>query len=154
MNSAQALNDLLETIPQRLEKVATPGTQPEPGKWSAKQELGHLLDSAINNHRRIVLTQLEDRPALSDYDGERWVEAQQYQNREWPDLIRQWQVLNEHLLMTVTSVQEADWSRMCTIGNSGPLTLRFVVDDYVKHMVHHLKHIGVAIDDSRQARSA
>jgi hypothetical protein len=149
MQALTLLRTLLNELPERLNDLPSSKVElkQDASKWSAKEELGHLLDSAVNNHQRIVRTQLEEHPAMPSYDGERWVELHRYQDRDWRLLIRLWSSLNEQLLAAAAAVPESEWSRTCTIGDSGPLTLKFVVDDYVKHMVHHLRHIGIAIDD-------
>ena len=149
MQALISLRTLLNDLPDSLKRIpaARVELKPDPSKWSPKEELGHLIDSAVNNHRRIVLIQLEDRPALPDYDGERWVELQRYRERDWEELVRLWSVLNQHLLTAAEAVAESAWNRTCTIGDSKPLTLKFVVDDYVEHMTHHLRHIGIEVDD-------
>jgi hypothetical protein len=149
MLALTSLRTLLNDIPDRLRHLPASRAQvkADPSKWSPKEELGHLIDSAVNNHRRIVLIQLDDAPALQSYDGERWVEVQRYQDRDWNELIRLWLLLNQHLLAAASSVPESAWSRTCTIGDSQPLTLKFVVDDYVDHMMHHLRHMGIEVDD-------
>jgi len=93
-----------------------------------------------------VRTQLEEHPAMPSYDGERWVVLHHYQQRDWHHLIQLWRSLNEQLLAVAEAIPESAWSRTCTIGDSGPLTLKFVVDDYVAHMMHHLRHIGIEVD--------
>jgi hypothetical protein len=116
-------------------------------KWSPKEELGHLLDSAANNHQRIVRAQLEDKPRMPGYDGDAWVELHQYQQRNWQEMIELWRALNEQLFAAAASAPEPAWSRTCTIADSQPLTLKFVFEDYIAHMLHHLQHIGIEIDD-------
>lgn len=154
MQAIDDLNRLLAILPSRLEKLPNPGSKPSPDKWSPKQELGHLLDSAVNNLRRIVLIQLEDKPALCNYDGERWVEVQQYETRSWPEIIQLWRALNQQLLAAAAAVKLEDWARTCTIGNSEPLTLTFVFEDYIAHMMHHLRHIGVEVEDLKSSTAA
>src|SRR5262245_56725331 len=87
------LSYAIKVLPGRLARIPESQTAAKPGpdKWSAKQELGHLIDSAVNNHQRLVRAQLEDDLALSGYDGERWVEIHNYQERVWSDLIGLWQ---------------------------------------------------------------
>jgi hypothetical protein len=119
--------------------------RPAPGKWSRLEELGHLADSAANNHQRIVRAQLEDRPAMPGYDGEAWVRLHDYQSREWPDVIDLWLVLNRQLLAAARAAPDAAWSRMLTVGGGAPMTLAFLVDDYVRHLAHHLRHIGAGV---------
>lgn len=149
MQALNSLRILLKDLPDRLKRIpaARVELRPNPSKWSPKEELGHLIDSAVNNHRRILLTQLENSPALPSYDGERWVEVQRYQERDWNELVLLWCAFNQHLLAAAEAVPELAWVRTCTIGDSEPMTLKFVVDDYVDHMVHHLRHIGIELDD-------
>jgi nitroreductase len=139
------LGSLVESVPSRLAAISdeAAGRRPAPDAWSPKEELGHLIDSAANNHRRIVLAQIEDRPALPNYDGDRWVKLHDYQGRDWKDLIELWRALNNQLLAAARAASDKDWARTCTIGGSDTLTLSFVFDDYVDHMLSHLKHIGL-----------
>src|SRR6267378_507077 len=83
------LRYVLTVVPARLAGISNgnAAARPGPDSWSAKQELGHLIDSAANNHQRIVRAQLENNLALPGYDGDRWVELHGYQNRNWTELI-------------------------------------------------------------------
>jgi len=152
----ESLRALIELLPARLRALATDKVErkPAPEAWSAKEELGHLLDSAANNYQRIVRAQLEEHPAMPSYDGEGWVELQRYQQREWPALIALWVALNEQLLAAMQVAPESARSRTLTIGDSAPLTLQFVFDDYVDHMLHHLQHMGVEVEDLAPAKAA
>ena len=149
MKALTSLHALLDQLPRRLEQLPAVkiAHKADPNKWSAKEELGHLLDSAANNHQRIVRAQLEDKPAMPGYDGDGWVALHQYQQRDWSELIQLWHALNAQLLTAAKAVPEEAWSRTLTIADSKPLTLRFVFEDYVDHMLHHLRHIGVQVDD-------
>jgi DinB superfamily len=155
MQSLIALQELIDRLPARLQSLPSDKVESKPAsdKWSAKEELGHLLDSAANNHQRIVRTQLEEHPAMPGYDGDAWVALHQYQRRDWPSLIDRWTALNRQLLAAAEAVPGSAWTRTCTIADSGPLTLRFVFDDYIHHMLDHLRHMGVEVDDFG-ARSA
>lgn len=139
----------LSVLPCRLAGISgeLAAAKPAPDRWSAKEELGHLIDSAANNHQRIVRAQLENNLALPDYDGARWVEANGYQNREWSDLIDLWRAGNSQLLAAAQSAPQAAWAHKVTVGGSEPMTLGFVMDDYIDHMANHLSHLGVAVDD-------
>ncbi len=149
MQGLVKLRALLNEVPPRLSKLPLSQVElkPSPVKWSPKEELGHLLDSAANNHQRIVRTQLEDEPKMPGYDGNAWVKLHKYQHRDWPEMIELWHALNQQLLAAAEAVPDPAWPRTCTIADSLPLTLKFVFEDYVDHMVHHLKHIGIATDD-------
>jgi hypothetical protein len=143
------LRDLLQRVPSRLDKLSqeTVESKPTPSTWSPKEELGHLLDSAANNHQRIVRAQLEDNPAMPGYEQNRWVDVHAYQRRDWGELIELWQALNRQLLAAAEAVPDSAWSRTLTVADSEPLTLQFVFEDYVAHMLHHLQHIGIEMGD-------
>ena len=151
MQALTSLRDLLQRVPGRLDKLSKDavGTKPTPSGWSPKEELGHLLDSAANNHQRIVRAQLQDRPAMPGYDQSAWVAVHAYQRRDWRELIELWRALNQQLLAAAEAVPVAAWSRTLTVAGSEPLTLQFVFEDYVTHMLHHLQHIGIEVDDVR-----
>jgi hypothetical protein len=143
------LRDLLQRVPGRLEKLPEDAVESRPtsSAWSPKEELGHLLDSAANNHQRIVRAQFEDNPAMPGYEQNRWVAVHAYQSRDWVELIEVWQAFNRQLLAAAEAAPDSAWSRTLTVAGSAPLTLQFVFDDYVAHMLHHLKHIGIEVDD-------
>jgi hypothetical protein len=146
------LKALLEEVPPRLDKIPSGEAQKRgPSQWSPKEELGHLLDSAANNHQRIVRAQIEDKPAMPGYDGQRWVALHAYQQRDWRELIGLWQALNQQLLAAAKAVPESAWSRTCTVADSEPLSLKFVFEDYLEHMMHHLQHIGIQVEDLKAA---
>ena len=84
---------------------------------------------------------------MPGYDGDAWVALHRYQSRDWHSLIERWAALNRQLLAAAEAVPDSAWSRTCTIADSKPLTLKFVFDDYIDHMLHHLRHMGVKVDD-------
>jgi hypothetical protein len=108
------------------------------GKWSAKQVIGHLTDSAVNNLRRIVLLEIEPGQKLSGYAQMEWVSLQHYGEREWSQVLGLWFALNEHLAWTIAHVETA---RLANVGviEGDPVTLGFLIADYVAHMQHHLR---------------
>lgn len=156
MSAISSLRNLIDSVPGRLAKLPHERveTRPSPSKWSAKEELGHLLDSAANNHQRIVRAQLENNLALPGYDQTAWISIHFYQRRDWDELIGLWQALNRQLLAAAESVPESAWSRTLTIADSAPLTLQFVFEDYLAHMAHHLEHIGIEVRDAMDAPAA
>ncbi len=156
MESLPLLRQLLDHMPARLRALPADKVthKPAPNTRSPKEELGHLLDSAANNHQRIVRVQLQEKPAMPDYDGDAWVALHRYQERDWESLIGLWLALNRQLLAAAAAARPSAWGCTCTIGDSGPLTLQFVFDDYVRHMLQHLRHIGVEVDDLALAKAA
>ena len=156
MSHLQSLRELIQQLPARLRALPKDKVERKhaPESWSGKEEMGHLLDSAANNYQRIVRAQLEDRPLMPNYDGDEWVALQRYHEREWPLLIDTWLALNRQLLAAAEAANDAAWSRTLIIGDSAPLTLQFVFDDYVEHMLSHLRHMGVEVEDLAPAKAA
>lgn len=109
--------------------------------WSKKEELGHLIDSAINNHVRFVRASFEPKFVGPTYEQNAWVRAHAYNEMAWSKLIEFWQKYNELLVEVVSRIPEAKLQTECVIGSSAPVTLRFLIEDYVLHMQHHLDHI-------------
>jgi DinB superfamily len=149
MKSLNRLQSIIQETPARLHEFSPEkaAVKPAADKWSPKEELGHLLDSAVNNHQRIVRVQMEDKLAMPGYQQEKWVKLHRYQERQWNELITLWTVLNQHLLAAAHSVPENAWTHTCAVGDSEPMTLQFVFEDYIRHMLHHLQHIGIDVAD-------
>src|SRR5205085_5789871 len=97
MKSLNRLQTIVQEVPARLQTLGADeaAVKPAADKWSPKEELGHLLDSAVNNHQRIVRVQMEDKLAMPGYQQENWVTLHKYQERQWNELINLWSVLNQ-----------------------------------------------------------
>ena len=155
MHMLDRLEKLIALARPALESkpAADAARRPAAGKWSPQEELGHLIDSAVNNYARIIRSQREDNPALPGYEQDAWVERQDYQARDWKELSALWAAMNRHLLHAARRVPAAALARRCSVGSTG-LTLEFLIEDYVDHVVHHLQHIGVDVRQYRRAQSA
>jgi hypothetical protein len=114
------------------------------GHWSRKQILGHLIDSAANNHQRFVRGQLDRELATLGYAQNEWVETERFEDREWSDLIQFWLAYNRHLLHLMLHVRPERLATVIRIGADDPVSLEFVMIDYVRHLKHHLNQIGVS----------
>lgn len=118
------------------------------GKWSAKQVIGHLIDSAVNNLGRIVRLQIEAGQSLPGYQQMEWVDLEHYAEREWSQVLALWFALNEHVAWTIKHVERARLANRGVVAGE-PLTLGFLIEDYVAHMEHHLRTmrvwLGVAV---------
>jgi DinB family protein len=146
MDAVAKLASVLEKVPALLNSIshAQVAKQPSGDKWSKKQELGHLVDSACNNHQRIVRAQLETESTLPGYDGDRWVTLHNYQGMEWKEIIECWRVMNQHLLPAAQAISPQSADRKLSVG-AKEMSLDFLVTDYVDHLLHHLAHIGVDV---------
>jgi hypothetical protein len=114
--------------------------KPSPEKWSKKEILGHLIDSATNNHQRFIRAQFENNPAIF-YDQDMWVAHSHYNELPVKQLIRFWKVYNKHLLEIIKRIPAENLMRECKMRDGNHVTLQFLIDDYVTHLQHHLKQI-------------
>ena len=113
-----------------------------PGGWCARETIGHLIDSACNNHRRFVLGQAPGVERFDGYDTDAWVGLQHHRDRPWPALVELWTAYNRHLahVMRHTSVEVARASALVPDG-SRRVTLAYLMADYVAHLTHHVGQI-------------
>jgi hypothetical protein len=140
---SQRLRQVVAEAEPRLRSIAesSAATAPSAEAWSAKQELGHLADSAVNNRVRFIKAALEGEFTGLSYDGEGWVKLGGYAATPWHDVIRYWNSLNQSLAVVLDGIPADRLTAPCRVGNHGPVTLEFLIDDYFVHMQHHLDHI-------------
>jgi len=136
---------LLDHAAEKLPQLADPASRID-GHWSRKQILGHLIDSAANNHQRFVRGQLQSELSTPGYEQERWVETERFQDRDWNDLVQFWCAYNRHLLHLMLHVDPDRLQTAIRIGADDPVPLEYVMIDYVRHLKHHLERVGVAIE--------
>ena len=144
------MKDILDRFRSTLEratgKLARVGEEESmvavaPGTWSRKQILGHLIDSAANNHQRFVRAQLESRLEFPGYAQDQWVSAQNYQEENWGYLVACWAGYNRHLLHAIAQIPADKLAHTVVVGKDEPVTLEFLIRDYVRHLEHHLAQI-------------
>jgi hypothetical protein len=112
--------------------------KPNQEKWSKKEMLGHLIDSATNNHQRFVRAAYAAADRFPGYDQNRWVIVQHYQDMEWAELVQFWAIYNRHLCRVIECLPAAILSTPCNLGGDRMATLEFVIRDYLRHLRHHL----------------
>jgi len=139
----------LVTLPEHVVRW-----RPRPDKWSAVEIIGHLIDSAANNHQRFVRAQWSEDLVCATYDQEAWVASQRYQEAPWPQLVVLMRELNRHLARVMAAIPERDRMRARARHNlgevafrrpaDGPATLDWFMRDYVEHFKHHLRQLVAA----------
>lgn len=116
--------------------------KPSPEKWSKKEILGHLIDSAINNLQRFTEIQFSKKPyQVKPYEQDMLVKANAYQNADINELLNVWQALNTRIKEVIILQTEVSLSYSLLLPNGDENDLRFLIDDYIDHLVHHLKQI-------------
>ena len=124
----------------KLENADT-STRPRPDKWAKKEILGHLLDSASNNHQRLVRAALQGSLTFPNYDQNPLVELQNLSEVDWNFLVDFWASYNRFLAHVLGQLPAASAQVICNIGNNKPATLEWIAQDYVAHLKHHLNQI-------------
>jgi hypothetical protein len=116
--------------------------KPRPDKWSKKEVIGHLVDSAQNNLRRFIAAQYEDRPKII-YEQDFWVDANAYQSASKEDVVTLWRLLNERICAILTALPASNYTMLCNTSKTEPeyKTLEWLAADYVKHMKHHMNQV-------------
>ena len=140
----KALNRLeyiINLTPKMLTEISEENmsTKPSPTKWSKKEIIGHLIDSATNNHQRFVRGQFENIPEIS-YDQNNWNEFSFYNQIESKQIISFWTIYNKQIIEIIKRIPKENLEKQIKIGNN-ILTLEFLIIDYVAHLEHHLKQI-------------
>ena len=118
--------------------------RPAPGTWCPKEVVGHLLDSAANNHHRFVRGQLAPELQFPGYEQERWVAAQGYAEAPWGELVELWRLENRRLASVIRRIPAEKLSTPCRIGSGNAVSLGWIVEDYLRHVEHHLEQIKPA----------
>jgi len=116
--------------------------RPRPGGWCAREVLGHLIDSACNNHRRFVIGQSPETTRFDGYNQNEWVERQRYDLVPWPDLVALWTAYNRHLAHVMASTSDDTAARTALAPDgAASVSIAFLMEDYVVHLRHHLTQI-------------
>jgi hypothetical protein len=127
-------------------------TPPAPGKWSPREIIGHLIDSASNNHQRFVRAAFTDELVFPGYEQEAWVQLQRYADTPWAELVAFWGSYNRHLARVMSAVPEEARLRVRRRHNLDEIathappspeqaTLEYFMADYVDHLEMHLRQI-------------
>ena len=152
------LKTTVDRVAARLLAVpdADAARHPAPGKWSSKEIIGHLIDSAANNHLRFVRAQFTDNLVSPGYPQEEFVRAQHYQQAPWPSLVALWRDYNLHIARVIEAMPDGarlrergehnlDQIAWQPVAREQPVTLDYFMADYVAHMHHHLRQIETAL---------
>jgi hypothetical protein len=113
-----------------------------PNKWSKKEILGHLIDSATNNHHRFIRA-INDPgiTRIERYDQDLWVKQNNYQNIPAEVILVFWSSYNNHLLNFFINLPPAKFNHLCDINKPDLVTLAWLINDYVDHLEHHINQI-------------
>jgi hypothetical protein len=151
------VRDLVDTVNEAEPALlalgdAASARRPAPGKWSPREIIGHLIDSASNNHRRFVVAPSVGHLVFDGYDQDEWVAAGCYQDAPWSELVTLWAAFNRQLARVMVSAPLDDLTRPRARHNlhelawqpcpaDRPATLDEFMRDYVAHLQHHLQQV-------------
>jgi len=128
-----------------------------PEDWALIEILGHLIDSAANNHQRFVRAQFTDDLVFPGYEQNQWVTAQRYHDESWADVIQLWTAYNLHLVHIASAISKdaltkprvnhnQDVIAFNLVDKNEPATLEYLIRDYVVHLRHHLNEIFATVN--------
>ena len=140
-NTVRELREIINAYAKKVETLSEAefSAKPLPHKWSKKEVLGHLIDSAQNNLRRFIVCQYEAQPPFIAYQQDFWVACNDYQHAPAGDVIQLWRLINLRICAVLENMPPENYTKQC---NSGTLhTLQWLAEDYVKHMKHHINQI-------------
>ena len=142
-SAAERLADVIARVEPRLRAISEDLSlwRYGEGKWSKRELLGHLIDSASNNHQRFVRAQQIDKLAFPSYNADPWVAVQRYHDAPWSNLLDLWLAYNRHLVHVMRAIPEDRLAMRCDIVGYGESSLGEIVVDYVDHIEHHMRQI-------------
>jgi len=151
---AQHLRDTIDAAKPRLLSIteSRASEKPYPDKWSIKEILGHLVDSASSNHQRIVRMQESRDIGTFSYEQVHWVDSQHYRSEKWDDLVNLWYYYNKHLAHIIEHIDPGSLNNVCDVDYGKSVTLQFVAKDYLRHLQHHLDQIFSDADPRERAK--
>lgn len=116
--------------------------KPNPIKWSKKELLGHLIDSASNNLRRLIIAQYEQGTKIV-YDQDKWVSYQGYQEMNIDHVIILWDLLNRQLALVISRIPQNKLDNTCDtgLGKAEVHSLVYFIEEYIVHLKYHLKQV-------------
>jgi hypothetical protein len=114
------------------------------GGWSRKQVIGHLIDSASNNHQRFVRALLQDSLEFPSYEQNGWSRVQAVEEADWLLLVALWTSYNRYLAHVIAHLPPAKLDVPIRLGQNEPMTLNALAEAYLRHLLHHLGQIDAA----------
>lgn len=141
-SAIKRLEYLCDTIPKLLTEIGEPAfsLKPTQNKWSKKEIIGHLIDSATNNHQRFVRGQFEETPTIV-YNQDKWNEYSFHQQIDGQQIINFWAISNRQLIEFVRRIPQENLQRERNSRDNKSYTLDFLFNDCVEHLEHHLRQV-------------
>jgi hypothetical protein len=113
-----------------------------PKKWSKKEILGHLIDSGIKNLQRFTEIQFKNKPyRIKKYNQDELVKVNDYQNSDTREIIKFWELINKRMLYIIKKQSKKTLNYKIELEKDNFSDLRFLINDYVDHLEHHIKQI-------------
>jgi hypothetical protein len=152
--------DTIVSATARLKNIpeTQSGWKSSPEAWSAKETIGHLIDSAANNHQRFVRAQFTDDLVFPGYQQDQWVNSQKYRDESWSEVVQLWSSYNLHLVHVASAIPEdvltkprsrhtLDQIAFKLVDKNDPATLEYLIRDYLDHLRHHLDQIFAEVTE-------
>ena len=137
------LRDVVRTTARQLARMSDAEAERpwKPGKWTRKQLVSHLIDSASNNHQRFTRAALAGPLTFPGYDQEGLTRLQQPNAIRWSTLTMLWESYNEFLAHVIERLPAESAATPCTLAGDTSGTLGFIARDYLEHLKHHVNQM-------------
>jgi len=120
--------------------------KPSAERWSISEVVGHLVDSACNNHQRFARAQFCTELTFPKYEQNEWVSAANYVHCDWETLVELWAHYNRQMAVLIRNIPPSALPTPCTITPCDTCTLEFLISDYLTHLKHHLTILSERIE--------
>lgn len=147
MKSLKYSDQLIDTINEKIKILLSLTddkfhSKPLGMVWTRKEILGHLIDSASNNHQRFIRIQDGENPFnIIQYSQDNWVKRNNYANQSSDTVINLWYYYNTHLAHVIRNIPEHVFDTKCILKENSEINFEFIVSDYIRHLDHHLEQI-------------
>ena len=145
------LNSIINDFYSRYKDLDNETASKRPGadKWTLKEIVGHLIDSASNNQQRFVRLQIVDELVFPGYgkDNSKWLEIEKYNELNFSDIILLWKQYNVLIGNIIKEVDESKLGNYWSKSDGDKITLKDLMIDYVRHLKDHIKHFEETLEE-------
>jgi hypothetical protein len=143
---ASKLMNRFESTYQLFSNCIDPNRKDNNAGWSIKEIVGHLIDSASNNHQRLLRYVSNGELSFPSYDQESFVSRANYKNFEYLDLLTLWYLHNKLLFHIYDNIPEGDLESSIKVGDRPAMSIRQLMEDYFAHLMIHENQLMQIMD--------
>lgn len=109
----------------------------EPGKWTMKEVLSHLIDGERIFAYRMLRISRGDETPIEGFEQDGYIENSNANNRSFADLLEEFELNRRANVLFLNNLDEAGLSRVGTASGL-PVSVRALANIAIGHVRHHL----------------